>query len=156
MTDEMKQEYTRRISQATPTLLTAIVLEVAGAYLEEAKENIENKAVCKVACQNALRCVQTLQNTLKMQYEVSHNLFSLYVYVESEMMRGEVKGQTKNFDNAIEVLRALQKSFETISPQDKEGSVMQNVDCVYTGLTYGSDGQGNKFLESSSARGFFA
>ena len=55
-----------------------------------------------------------------------------------------------------ENMEKLRKSFEEVAKQDTSGSVVQNSQKVYAGLTYGKGTLNEVFMDNEAARGFKA
>jgi flagellar protein FliS len=53
-------------------------------------------------------------------------------------------------------MEKLRKSFEEVAKQDTSGSVVQNSQKVYAGLTYGKGTLNEVFMDNEAARGFKA
>ena len=80
MTREMKQIFTRRITQANRTQLVVILYDMVLEYLKEAiaAQEIDCIQEYKKAMQCARNCISELRNSLDFNYEISRNLFAIY------------------------------------------------------------------------------
>jgi len=92
MTQELKQEYTRKITQANKTELIVILYEMALIYMEEAKNAHaeENRAEFRTAIRRTRGCINELLASLHFEYEMAMQLLQLYLYVNRELARAEV------------------------------------------------------------------
>lgn len=61
-----------------------------------------------------------------MGYEISHNLYSIYTYVNRQLTASIIKRKPVNIDSVKENMEKLRKSFEEVAKQDTSGSVVQN------------------------------
>ena len=93
-----------------------------------------------------------------MNYEVSKNLASLYIYVSRCLNFALVSGKKEEIENAEKVLRKLGDSFREVAITDKSAPVMENTQRVYAGITYGKSLSLDETLlgPSSESRGFRA
>ena len=76
MTREMKQIFTRRITQANRTQLVVILYDMVLEYLKEAiaAQEIDCIQEYKKDMQCARNCISELRNSLDFNYEISRNL----------------------------------------------------------------------------------
>ena len=91
-----------------------------------------------------------------MGYEISHNLYSIDTYVNRQLTASIIKRKPVNIDSVKENMEKLRKSFEEVAKQDTSGSVVQNSQKVYAGLTYGKGTLNEVFMDNEAARGFKA
>ena len=135
MTKEMKQNYTLRISQANKSELVVIVYEMLLTYIEDAKA--------------AHGCIRELMASLHMDYVLAGNLLSLYVYAVKLLSKAKLHNSTKELAEVEKMMRKLHDAYATVSKEDTSGSVMENTQTVYAGLTYGK----NQLMESLGNEG---
>lgn len=83
MDKEQLRGYTARIAQANRSGLVVIVYELFAYSMDMAKQSYGNndKDMVVKHLRKAQECVCELKRNLDFQYEVSHNLASLYRYV---------------------------------------------------------------------------
>lgn len=94
---------------------------------------------------------------LDYQYEVAHELLSLYSFVNKTFIRACIKKDASLLDAADKVIGGLRASFYEVAKQDTEGPVMRNAEQVYAGLTYGKGSLNESSLDLNGAkRGFMA
>lgn len=156
MTNEKKQEFTRRISQANETELMAISLEITYCYLEEAEENIENQIELKKAYENVLGCLTHLQNEVYLGSEIGQNLFAIYQSVRKEMMRAYVKKDQMTIRRCKNIIKTLADAYYQLSEKDSGTPMMENAEILYTGLTYSGCGMNVDSSMALANRGFLA
>ena len=85
----------------------------------------------------AISFVKELLVSLDMNYEVSKNLASLYIYVSRCLNFALVSGKKEEIEAAEKVLRKLGESFREVAKTDESEPVMENTQRVYAGITYG-------------------
>ena len=87
MTREMKQIFTRRITQANRTQLVVILYDMVLEYLKEAiaAQEIDCIQEYKKDMQCARNCISELRNSLDFNYEISRNLFAIYAFADREL-----------------------------------------------------------------------
>lgn len=158
MNDELKKEYTLRISQANKTQLIVILYEMLLIYVDEAKKAMEAEDMKRFGeeVRKARGCLKELMNSLNFEYELSGNLLSLYVYVSKELVNAQVHKQIESLNHIIAVIGGLYEAYVKIADEDTSGPVMSNSQAVYAGLTY-SKGRLTENMEfQNSNRGFLA
>lgn len=75
MTDEKKQQYTLKISQASRTQLVVILYEMTLDYLKEAEDaaGSRDEAAFHTGIKRARACIHELSHSLNHEYPVSGN-----------------------------------------------------------------------------------
>ena len=124
MTDEKKQQYTLKISQASRTQLVVILYEMTLDYLKEAED------------------------------AVSGNLLQLYLFADRMLIQADARQDAALLKEPEDMVRKLKDAYETISEQDDSGAVMENTQAVYAGLTYGRGALNESLADQGSSRGF--
>ncbi len=153
MTDERKQEYARKISQANKSQVVVIIYEVAMEYFDEAIAAETSEGFCE-AVKKAKKCVEQLRDALDMNYPaISLPLSRLYNFVTLECDKATMKDDRTNIPACRKVMEGLHDSFVEVAKQDTSGPMMSNAEEVYAGLTYGRDGA-NSTVGASASRGF--
>lgn len=157
MTDERKQEFTLRITQANATGLTVILYEMLLAYIDEAKEacSAGRPDELKAAVRAARRCLEELMNSINPAYEIAGNLMSLYLYVNRELLQSQIRKDIERLLRAEAVIRPLCEAYRTISVQDDSAPLMQNTQTVVAGMTYGRDCLNESMEDQGASRGYF-
>ena len=138
MTSEKKQEFTLKITQANKCQLIAILYEMTLVYIDEAKKAFtkEDRKEFRLALTRARSCINELMTSLNFEYELAINILQLYVFVNKEIARAEVKMDIEHLDNAANVIRKLLKAYQELSLLDNSPPLMKNTQAIYTGLTY--------------------
>ena len=159
MTNELKQTFTRKITQANRTQLVVIVYEMLLVYLEDARKAFDEdqKTSFKENIRMARECIGQMRTSLNFQYELSRNLFSIYCFADKELASDMYRYKTDNLDVIQMIFTKLHDAYYQISDQDKSPQLMDNIQSVYAGLTY-SKGELNESLMSNNyaTRGFQA
>ena len=109
MTNEKKQAYTLRISQANKSGLVVILYEMFEDYVAEAKESLQtgDRQALKLSLKKARGCVNELMESLHFEYEVAGNLLQLYLYVYRELLKCEMRKDALHLENTLKVMIPL-------------------------------------------------
>lgn len=157
MTNESKQQFTLRITQANPTQLVVILYEMTLCYLEDAKQT-EDAEEIREALRKAKSCINELIDSLHLEYSPAPGLLQLYFYCirrlaacEGSLSRG--KGDSEGISDVERVLRPLQEAYARIQDQNPAGPVMSNSQSIYAGLTYGRNSLNEDTAGLSGNRG---
>ncbi len=153
MTDEMKKEFTLKISQANRTKIVVLTYELALQYICDAR-NAEDREGFVRGVQHAKNCVEQLRGVLDYSQEIALYLYRIYNYISLLMDKAIIRNNGKLLDEAESLLTKLHDAFEQIIPQDASGPEMTNIETVYSGLTYGRTGVTDNV--SGSNRGYRA
>lgn len=157
MTNEAKQAYTLRISQANKTELVVILYEMFSDYAEEAEESLKrgDKRVLKESLGKARGCVNELMESLHLEHEIAQNLLQLYLYVYRELLKCEMDKDTVHITNVLKVMLPLKDAYATISKEDVSEPVMSNAQTIVAGLTYGRNDVNESMADQGVSRGFY-
>lgn len=132
--------------------LLCITYELFLEQIELAKKS-EEPAGRKQAIQKAIKIIQMLVKDLNFEYELSKELFSLYVYVQGLLINAK---DDKNLDESYKLIHKIYSAYKQITEQETtKKPVMQNAETVYAGLTYGR-GTINEMVMKNDNRGFKA
>lgn len=156
MTDELKKEFTLKITQANATELIVILYDMILVYIKEAKEFWEkgNKEGYLRSLQKIRNCIGELMESLNSEYEMARNMYSLYVFFLKELVKAEKNEKGISYVECIKpMIESLRNAYNTVASENKTGPLMQNTQTVYAGLTYGKKDV-NVNLEQLSNRGF--
>ncbi|MBR6770405.1 MAG: flagellar protein FliS [Lachnospiraceae bacterium] len=158
MTKELKQEYTLKITQANKTQLITILYEMLLIYTKEAEQAYmrEDRMEFREAIRKARGCVDELLNSLNFEYGLAMNFLQLYLYVNRELIRAEAQKIKEPLANVEKVVRGLHETYQKLEAMDTSGPVMQNVQTVYAGLTYGKYQLNENLADQGIDRGFRA
>lgn len=159
MTQEQIQTYTLRVSQASPCELVVIMYDI---ILDDIKNAKEAKAAgdekqYQADLVHAGKFVNELMDSLDFSEQISFRLMSLYMYVNKMLIKARVSRKWDSLNDVELVIEKLRAGFDGIKNQDTTGPVMQNVQQVYAGLTYGKGKLNETYLNAQDFnRGFNA
>lgn len=154
MTREDKQQFTLRISQANSTELTVILYEMLLCYLQDAMAAVGGGGLeLHEAARRARGCLNELLNSLHMEYELARELRRLYLFCIRRLALGEARKDAEILGEIERVIRPLHDAYQSIAPQNTEGSVMNNSQAVYAGLTYGREALAENMADQGANRG---
>ena len=159
MTQEQIQTYTLRVSQASPCELVVIMYDIILDDIKNAKKaktegNIKQYQDDLV---HAGKMVNELMDALDFSQQISFRLMSLYIYVNKMLIKARVSKKWDSLSDVETVIEKLRAGFDGIKEQDTTGPVMQNVQQVYAGLTYGKGKLNESYFNAQDFnRGFNA
>lgn len=152
------QDYVARISVASPLQLVIINYEIIIDYLNCSKHYINDKNAKNEFIFNINKArdfLGELRASLNMQYEISYYLMSLYNYVDKILAFSLFNKNLNYIDKAIFILEKLLNSWVKIqSDEEDKTPVMENVEHIFSGMTYNKNGTLNEYVDTNSERGF--
>ena len=88
MTQEKKQEYTLKITQANKTQLITILYEMVIEYLNDAIDEIGigKKDEADKYLGYAQNCIDELIRSLNLRYELAKNLHAIYIFSKKDSL----------------------------------------------------------------------
>lgn len=158
MTNEKKQEFARRITQANQSELVVILYDLFFYYIEEAKGYFQegDKKKFGQELEKAHACLNELIGSLHMEYELAEGIYQVYLFVSAQIGLAKGKGKPDPLEDAERLMRKLSDTYREDAKHDTSPPVMNNSQTVYAGLTYGR-GELNESCESADYnRGFLA
>lgn len=159
MTQEQIQTYTLRVSQASPCELVVIMYDIILDDIKNAKKAKTEGNIKQYQDElvHAGKMVNELMDALDFSQQISFRLMSLYIYVNKMLIKARVSKKWDSLSDVETVIEKLRVGFDGIKEQDTTGPVMQNVQQVYAGLTYGKGKLNETYLNASDYnRGFQA
>lgn len=162
MTKEQIQQYTLRITQANRTELIVILYDmILGDVTEALACDLNNDTPdgneyqrFKKALHHITRCMADLMEALDFSYNVSFHLMKVYQYINRQVSQALLKKEPAALHQVTFAVSKLKEAFEEVSRQDTSGSMMQNTQTVYAGLTYGKSDLTEDLRDQGSSRGF--
>ena len=139
MTDEMKKEFTLKISQANKSRILVLTYELALQYIDDAR-NASDRDEFYRGIQHAKNCVDQLRNVLDYSREISLYLYRIYNYVSVLMDKAMIRRNTVMLSEARALLQKLHDAFDEVAAADTSDPEMKNIETVYSGMTYGRNG----------------
>lgn len=156
MTREMKQIFTRRITQANRTQLIVVLYDMLLVYLEDAGKayDVDNMYEFVSNLEAARKCVSELRGSLNFEYELSRTLFSIYSFADRKLANCISKFAADDLDALSSMFKKLRDAYHTISSADDSGPLMENIQDVYAGFTYGRTDVNESLINYGAQRGY--
>ena len=155
MTREEIQGFTAKISQCNRTELVVISYDIMKVYIRDAKEALaaEDTQLFIWNIKKAKSMLEELMNALDFNYpQVTNNLMSLYLFIQSRFNKCIFKKQDVNLDVVVRIVDKLQAGFAEVAKEDTTGPVMENTSAVYAGITYGKGTLNEMYEEKNGFR----
>ncbi len=158
MTDEKKQEYTRRITQANASKLVVILYELFFDFSDEALEALAKKDIPTFSMQldKAQEALNQLIGSLQEENDLADSIYRVYLYVSARMGLIRANHDPELLTDPLRLMKSLFETYSKDSENDTSGPVMDNSQKVYAGLTYGKEALTESMDEGAGNRGFFA
>lgn len=102
------------ISLATPEELILMLYDGALKFLNKALIAIEKNDydACNVNIQKVQDIVRELQTSLKMEYEISHQLYELYDYIYRVSYQANIKKDPERLNELLDIFRSLRDAWK--------------------------------------------
>ena len=116
----------QQVMTATPEALTLMLYNGALRFMTEGIEAIRNKDYEKTNTSliKAQNIISEFRMTLKMEYEISHQLLPLYNYVYDCLVEANMKSSVEKVEEAKEIVTELRNTWnEAIKIARKEKGV---------------------------------
>lgn len=157
MTDERKQEFTLRITNANISELTVIMCDIFAEYCNDASKALENKdyELFRIEIARARRVLSDLIASLDRTLDLSNHIYELYRFVERMLIKADIKRDNSFLTSGLNIINKLNESYKQVSAKDTSEALMKNTEEVYAGMTYGKYDVSSSSV-SQSNRGFFA
>ena len=155
MTREEIQGFTAKISQCNRTELVVISYDIMKVYIRDAKKALaaEDEKLFIWNIKKAKSMLEELMNALDFNYpQVTNNLMSLYLFIQSRFNKCIFKKQDVNLDVVVRIVDKLQAGFVEVAKEDTTGPVMENTSTVYAGITYGKGTLNEMYEEKNGFR----
>lgn len=155
MKDEIRLNFQRRLSQCNKGEMIVIMYDILFAYMDEAKEEHRsgNYTGYKEAIKQGQKTLDMLMNALDFHYDISKELYRLYVTSKNLLAKAIYQNRTDGIDEAEEIMRRLYVGFCEAAKSDNSAPLMQNVQKVYAGMTYGRSSLNENLMDNNN-RGF--
>ena len=139
MNNELKQDFTRRLSQCNQGGMIVIVYDIFFAYMDDAKNAWEknDRESFKTAIRNVQRTLDELMQALDLSYEIARTLHPLYAYCKELLAKTLYENRLDRFEEAESIMKKLYSSFVKVAELDTSEPIMSNTQQVYAGMTYG-------------------
>ena len=158
MTQEKKQEFTRRLSCCNRGEMIVLLYDLLFSYLDEALKAQEEGSYeeFRTAVGKAVQVVQRLGEDLDFTYPIANELYPVYQFVNKHLALAVCKNTAENVKDAKKVLKNLYDGFVEAAKQDSSEPLMQHAQQVVAGMTYQKGNLTETLQGSESSRGFFA
>lgn len=158
MRDDLKKEFTRRITQATPVSMITILYDMALVYLEDANAALAEKEEKKFVQEihHAQDCLMELLNSLDMRYEPAPALRELYLYMHRKLSGAIILPSETPLLQPKSILTRLRDAYLELEKTGSFEPVMDNAQQIYAGLTYGKNSLVESLAQPVNNRGFLA
>lgn len=155
MDNQLKQEFTRRLSQCNAGGMIVITYDIFFAYLEDVKTSwkVQDREEYKNAIRKSQRTLDELMRALDMGYEIAQTLYPIYLYCKEELAKVMYENRLERLEVVEDIMRCLYTSFVKAAEQDYSAPIMGNAQQVYAGMTYGRATL-NESLMNDDQRGF--
>ena len=153
MNNDTIKTYSYRISQATRSQLVVITYDIIIDYLNDALDK-KDSSEYKESLHMAMRGIDQLITGLDMDYEVSAQLYQLYIYMKRTLISMQVSMDCNKINKIISMIKKLREAFLEVSRQDTSEPVMKNTQKVYSGLTYSRSGANETAQDTLGNRGY--
>lgn len=157
MDSSLKKDFTRRLSQCNQGEMIVIIYDIFFAYTNDAQKALTagDREGLKAGIRGAQRTLDELIGALDFSYDLSKNLYALYVFCKNELARVLYENRSAGLEEAVKVMGRLQGAFIVAAKQDASAPLMRNTQQVYAGITYGRAVLNESYLDMDTQRGFF-
>jgi flagellin-specific chaperone FliS len=157
----MKQDFAKRINQATPLQLTVINHELLLVFMDEASAAAAGTAECAEALKSAQAAIAELHAALDMDIEFSKDLGNLYIFVNKCLIHAGMKRAGQNDEKDARLAEARGIVTELLAAWqalDADKGLYERLlgdgQKIFAGLTYGKDGQLEEYQDFDPDRGY--
>ena len=159
MDANIKQDFAKRIENATPMQLTVINYELLLYFMDEARAAAVGTPECATALERARAATAELHAALDMNIEFSKDLGNLYLYINkclihAGMKRNDAEKNAQLVD-ARGIVTEMLEAWQTLNedPELYKRHLADNQK-IFAGLTYGKDGQLEEYQDFDPDRGY--
>lgn len=158
MTQEKKQEFTRRLSCCNRGEMIVIMYDIFYEYLNEAIESQEagDYEKFKIAVRNSQQVIRRLMDDLDFTYPISEELYPIYQFVNRQLSMAVCKNALQEILDVKRIMKNLYDGFTEAAKQDTSEPLMQHSQHVVAGMTYQKGSLTETLQGSESSRGFLA
>lgn len=150
--------YMLKISQASPAGLVVINFEIALDFLRaaEAAQSADERGT---AIQKAKDAIDELISALDFEVEIARDFYEIYQYCFKLLSDVRFSSDTEAACSAVKEVAELMEILLVgwrDTAQKADTYVASEAPKVYTGLTYGRDGNANEYIEENTDRSYMA
>lgn len=140
------------IANASQGELLCITYEMLLEEIQNAMEE-QTKDERKKHIDQAVKIIKMLASDLDFRYDLAHQLFNIYVYVQGLLIKSR---DHVMLEEAYKLINKLYEAYKQITENEQNKKpIMQNAEAIYAGLTYGKDSINEVSLEDFN-RGYKA
>lgn len=156
MTQEKKQEFTLKITQANKTQMITILYEIIIDYLDEAIDefSIGKKDEGRACILKAQNCIDELTRSVNLETELGRMFHKIYIFSKKELMVAGVNTNIHKIWRVKKNFESLHEAYLELEKNDTSGPMMDNTEKVYAGLTYGKYSLNEDVSAVSMNRGY--
>ena len=138
MVNSAAEAYKRQqVMTATPEALTLMLYNGCLKFIKEGVEALEEKnyEASNISLQKAQNIISEFRVTLNMEYEISHQLMSLYNYAYDRLVEGNMKSDPTIIQEATDIITELRDAWAQAMKTAREEKGAQGVEGsgVYAG-----------------------
>ena len=114
MINNAAEAYKRQqVMTATPEALTLMLYNGALRFMKEGMDAMAKKDYeqCNTSLQKTQKIIMEFQATLKMEYEISHQLMPLYDYVYNSLVEANMKSNPAKVQESIDLIKELRDAW---------------------------------------------
>ncbi|MFD2331488.1 flagellar export chaperone FliS [Cohnella sp. GCM10020058] len=114
MNQQAQDTYLRmQVNTAAPWELTAMLYNGCIKFMKQAKQGIQSKNYegKNINIQKSIDILDELLSTLKMEYDVSKRLFSLYEYMKNRLFQANIQLNESYIQECIELMTELKETW---------------------------------------------
>lgn len=158
MTQEQKQNYTRRIAQANETQMITILYSMTLDYLADARNALMQNQTAEYEIQltRAQNCINELIRSLDLGYAIANNLLQLYIFAKRELIAASVKRDPEYIDHVTDIFDKMYACYCELEKMNPAPAVISGAQTVYAGLTYGPGNLNETVQDPYRNRGYEA
>jgi flagellar biosynthetic protein FliS len=152
-----------RISQASPTGLVVINFELILEFLKEAEQNAQEKELFRASIAKAKDGLEQLIQSLNFEIPISQEFYGIYNYsyklLSDVQFSSDVEAACLAVKEVAELMEMLLVGWRDAAEKnaaEKTETVTDDTTKVYSGLTYGRDGNANEYIDENKDRGYMA
>ncbi|MBQ9301763.1 flagellar protein FliS [Butyrivibrio sp.] len=156
MTQEKKQEFTLKITQANKTQMITILYEMIIDYLNDAMDEISvgQKSDGEKSLLKAQNCLDELIRSVNLHTDLGKMLHKIYIFSKKELIVSGANHSLHRIWRVKKNIKALHEAYRELEKNDNSEPMMNNTQKVYAGLTYGKHSLNEDVTALSMNRGY--
>lgn len=112
------------IASATPEELTLMLYNGSLKFMNIGKDAIEKNDYQRKndALLRAQQIITELQASLNMDYEISEEMDSLYMFINEKLIDANINKSTKDIDEAMEIMMGIREAWKEVIKEIRQKS----------------------------------